>query len=100
MARSFHESSGFIGLVIARSVDVPSPPDDISYTIQIEDDTGVHVLEDIVPQAYFRDYPVEVDLVPFEVGMYLPMGISRQGATETINIMAGERLDVGECGDG
>lgn len=95
--RTNHESSVFMGLITARSVEDPSPPDEINYSIQVEHEDGVTTFDAVVPQEYFRDYPVDIDLVPFPVGMSVPVGVIRLGATEVHRIMAGERPDVGEC---
>lgn len=95
--RSNHESSLFMGLITARSVEVPSPPSAINYSIQVEHEDGVAVFDGVVPQDYFRDFPVDIDLVPFPVGFSVPVGVIRLGATEVHRIMAGEKPLVGEC---
>lgn len=95
--RTNHESSLFVGLILSRSVEEPSPADDIKYTIQVEHEDGVSVFENVVSQDYYRDYPVDVDLVPFPVGFRVPVGVVRLGATEVHQIMTGEKPDAGEC---
>lgn len=101
MSRSSHESGVFVGLVIARSVEEPSDAALINYSIQVEDDTGVVVHEGIVPLDHYRLSTVfDVDLVPFEVGQRVPIGVSRFGATEYIDILAGELPNAGDCTSG
>lgn len=98
MARSTNESGVYVGLIVARSVEEPSDAALINYSVQVEDDTGVVTHEGIVPPSYYRLSTVfEVDLVPFEIGQRVPIGISRFGSTEYIDILAGELPNAGDC---
>lgn len=98
MGRSTHQSSVFIGLVVAASVTEPAQPEEIWYSIQVEDETGVVVYDQIVPKDYLRQKLV--DLVPFPIGAEVLMGVSRAGATDRIFIAVGELADTGECQTG
>lgn len=91
------ESRNHVGLIIARSSEVPAPADDLFYTVQVEDIDGVIVYPNIVPQAYDRMSYADVDLVPFPIGHRVPIGVSRLGSHEQVDILAGEKSDAGEC---
>ncbi len=103
MGRSSTESSVQMGIITARSVDVPSPPGDIFYSVQIEDDTGVVTYDGVVPQEVSRWSNVtddELDLIPFIIGQRVIVGISRLGGEELIDIMTEEKPHMGECSVG
>jgi hypothetical protein len=93
-----------VGLVISRSVEEPSDPSLIFYTVEVDDGSGQPVqYENIVPLDYYRwvsDTGPGVDLVPFEVGQRIPIGVSRFGGSEEIDIMAGEQPKTSECSGG
>jgi len=91
------ESRVYVGVITARSSEVPAPPDDLFYSVQIEGESGVVVLEGIVPQEYDRMRYADVDLVPFEIGQRVAVGISRLGSNELVDILTGERPDAGPC---
>lgn len=98
MARSMHSSSLFLGLVTARSVEVPSDAALIFYSVQVEEEDGVVVYDNIVPQDHYRLSSVfDMDLIPFKVGQELLIGISRAGATDSVFIMSGELPNAGPC---
>lgn len=92
------QSGVFIGIITARSVDEPSAPELISYSIQIQDDSGVVDFEDIAPQPNDRWSSVaDVELVPFEIGQRVLVGISRLGDHEMIEIHTREFPNMGPC---
>lgn len=98
MTRSLAQSGMFVGLITARSVSVPSPAASINYSIQIEGDTGVIEFDSVAPQDHYRLSTVfDIDLVPFDVGQRVPIGVSRFGASEFVDIMMGELPNVGDC---
>lgn len=91
-----------VGIVIARSVEVPSPAGEIFYTVEVhEGDIQPVRYANTKPQDYWRLSSVfAVDLIPFEVGQTVPIGITTSGSTEMVEIMAGELPNAGECPSG
>lgn len=98
MGRESIESGVYIGVVTARSVEEPSPAEDIYYTVVVEDGISVYPLIDIVPQrvARWSSY-FEVDLVPFTIGQLVQVGVSRYGGTDRFEIMSEEKPYAGDC---
>ena len=88
-----------MGLVLERSADTPTEnPNDLFYTIQVDEQDGVIEFEGVAPSAFRRWASAGgVDLVPFEVGMYVLVGIERSGAEETLVFMEGEPPNMGDC---
>lgn len=88
-----------MGIVTARSVSEPSPAGTITYTIEIDEEGHPVTYAGIVPQAYYRRIWVEAecDLIPFDVGFEVPIGISREGSIDRIYIMTGETPNAGPC---
>lgn len=99
------QSGLYTGYILARSVDVPSPADDIKYTVGINIASGVIEFENVVPQddARWSSYmPADMGgelpfLNPFPVGHRVPLHIERQGETLTVYIDRGEIPAFGGC---
>lgn len=88
-----------IGVVVARSVEVPSPADAIFYTVEVDDGDQPVQYENMVPLDHYRVTIVDpsIDLVPFVVGQRVPVGVSTFGGTEYHDILVGEHGDAGPC---
>ena len=98
MLRSLHQSGVFVGVITARSQEVPSDASDLFYTVEVHHDGGVTVLENIVPQDASRwSSTLDVKLVPFEIGQRVSVGITRLGSREYTDILSVERPDGGDC---
>ena len=90
------------GIIISRSVSVPSQADAITYTIEIDEGEGHPVqYEGITPGASVRittEYPeLELELVPFRIGQEVTVSVRRVGSSSIIKIAQGEFPALGEC---
>ena len=98
MSRSTHVSSVFLGVITARSSEVPTDAASLFYSVQVLDDTGVVNYNGVAPQANARWSSVaDVDLVPFFIGQRVLIGVMRLGANEQIDILTDEKPDMGPC---
>ncbi len=98
MLRSLHQSGVFVGIITARSREVASPADQLFYTVEVHHDGGVTTLENMVPQEAARwSTGLDVDLVPFEIGQRVSVGVTRLGSREYTDILSVERPDGGDC---
>ena len=91
-----------IGVITARSVEVPSPADAIFYTVEVDDGAGQpDSYPNTVPQAASRwsTFDPSLELVPFEVGQRVMVGITTSGSNQYTEIMQSELPNRGPCKD-
>lgn len=97
-----NESRVTIGVVVARSVEVPSSPELITYTIEIDEGGNTAQYEGVAPgdsERISSEFPTfELELVPFRIGQELPVAIRVNGSERRIRIMRGEFPAIEECG--
>lgn len=89
-----------IGVITARSVDVPSLADAIFYTVEVDDGAGQpESYANTVPQqaARWSTFDPTLELVPFEVGQRVMVGITTSGSSQYTEIMQSELPKRGPC---
>jgi hypothetical protein len=95
----------YTGIIVGRSVDVPSPADQVSYTVAININNSSVSLPDVVPQrgARWTEYmPLGPDgeqpnINPFPLGHRVPIHFDRQGDDFILYIDRGELPAFGGC---
>lgn len=99
MNRANLESGLHSATIVARSVDVPSIAEDITYTISLIGFDAVE-FEGVKPQVSARWSSVDptLKLIPFEIGRTVSVHVIRQDISIDMHIETAEIPSFGPCG--
>lgn len=91
-----------IGIVTARSSDVPVVAADLSYTVEVDDGDSVISYEQVMPGMGYRatdtpSIPPELLLIPFHINQAVPIAVQVAGNEDRLSIMVGEHINIKTC---
>ena len=91
-----------VGIIVARSSEVPALPDDLVYTVEVDEGGVINTYTQVKPGLGYRPtdrdaVPDDVLLMPFMVDQVVPVAIRPRGAEDVMDLLLGEHIDIEEC---